>query len=180
MQSLAVGVHDWPAFAPKEGYYPEDLPPEWRLGYYANEFNSVCIPLSALPEEKDERAEWLDSLPAGFRLSLQATGNTDLSRLPRADEIGDAIPAWLLLPPGLEMPRTEWRRLGTGIWRPGSDTASPVALLPADPDPASQRQHIDSWLACPSSVGATDLWLESGADAASLSALRQLVELMGL
>lgn len=27
-------------------WYPEDLPPEWRLGYYANEFQVVLIPES--------------------------------------------------------------------------------------------------------------------------------------
>lgn len=50
------------------GYYPDDLPPEWRLDYYANEYDAVVVPAESwrgLPQA--QLLEWLEDTPQDFR-----------------------------------------------------------------------------------------------------------------
>jgi hypothetical protein len=46
--SLLIGACGWSHAAWSGSYYPDDIPPDWRLGYYANEFPVVLV----------TRAEW--------------------------------------------------------------------------------------------------------------------------
>ncbi len=62
--SLLVGALASDNFS-LQGFYPDDLPEDWRAGFYANEFRTVCIPLAEFPEDEDRLEEWLD-LPDGF------------------------------------------------------------------------------------------------------------------
>lgn len=41
---LIVGAYGWDYDAWSGDFYPDDLPVEWRLSYYANEFNGVLVP----------------------------------------------------------------------------------------------------------------------------------------
>ena len=45
--SITLGVSNWQDFAADGGYYPDDLPQDWKLSYFANEFSSACLNLSA-------------------------------------------------------------------------------------------------------------------------------------
>ncbi|MDH5218225.1 MAG: hypothetical protein OEX19_11040, partial [Gammaproteobacteria bacterium] len=38
------GIRDWECPSLLHEYYPEDLPPDWRLDYYANEFTALAVP----------------------------------------------------------------------------------------------------------------------------------------
>jgi len=40
---VLVGSVGWQHLAWQDSYYPEDLPPDWRLGFYANEFALAVI-----------------------------------------------------------------------------------------------------------------------------------------
>ncbi len=40
---LLIGSAGWQHPEWENSYYPEDLPPDWRLGYYANEFSLAVI-----------------------------------------------------------------------------------------------------------------------------------------
>ncbi len=53
-------------------FYPDDLPPEWRLGYYANEFPGVLVPEAFWSGVAgDEWSDWCDELPDGFCFYLE-------------------------------------------------------------------------------------------------------------
>lgn len=56
-------------------FYPDDLPPEWRLAYYANEFRAVVVP-AALWRAADTAmaAQWVADTAEGFRFLLEADG----------------------------------------------------------------------------------------------------------
>ena len=63
-KTIRVGACDWDHAHWQESFYPDDLPEDWRLTYYANEFSCVLV-----PEDKWQDAdleEWEDSVPDGF------------------------------------------------------------------------------------------------------------------
>jgi len=63
---VLIGAHGWLHKAWKEEFYPDDLPREWQLGFYANEFPVVILPASYWYLGKEAVKEWLeetDELP---------------------------------------------------------------------------------------------------------------------
>ena len=53
-------------------FYPDDLPEEWRLCYFANEFSSVLLPRATwMGVADDVVTEWAADLPAQFRIYLE-------------------------------------------------------------------------------------------------------------
>jgi hypothetical protein len=56
----------------EQGFYPEDLPEDWRLPYYSNEFRAVLVPTEDWRLVTDEMLEeWLDEVPEGFQFFLE-------------------------------------------------------------------------------------------------------------
>ncbi|MGD8514629.1 MAG: hypothetical protein PVF52_03375, partial [Granulosicoccaceae bacterium] len=62
----------------EQGYYPDDMPAEWQLGYYANEFRAVLV---APPADSAEVEIWLDDVDDGFGFCL------DLRHVPLESQI---------------------------------------------------------------------------------------------
>ena len=56
---ILIGANDWRHPQWLAGFYPDDLPEDWQLGYYSNEFPVVLLPADAWPTVKDEIEEWL-------------------------------------------------------------------------------------------------------------------------
>lgn len=55
---ILIGSLGWQHDAWQDAFYPEDLPSEWRLGYYSNEF-----PLAVITDnERRDEAQLLESL----------------------------------------------------------------------------------------------------------------------
>lgn len=68
---LLIGAYGWQQPPMIEQFYPEDMPEEWRLSFYANEFPAVLVPFDEWSVVEDELEEWLD-VPEGFRFFLEA------------------------------------------------------------------------------------------------------------
>ncbi|PKM45781.1 MAG: hypothetical protein CVV05_05845 [Gammaproteobacteria bacterium HGW-Gammaproteobacteria-1] len=66
-------------------FYPDDLPPEWRLAYYANEFRAVVVP-AALWRGADAgtAAQWATDTAEGFRFLLEAAAGAPPAALVQA------------------------------------------------------------------------------------------------
>jgi len=61
---LIVGAYGWDHVDWQGVFYPDDLPEDWRLTYYANEFKSVYVPQSVwLHASIDDIEEWADGTP---------------------------------------------------------------------------------------------------------------------
>ena len=76
---LATYGWDGPAWST---FYPEDLPAEWRLDYYSNEFDSLVIPAGEWAAATiDEAGEWLAQAPDGFRFYWEIDSVDGASRL---------------------------------------------------------------------------------------------------
>jgi hypothetical protein len=72
--SIQVAARGWEFPAWSGDYYPQDLPAEWRLAYYANDFSLLLVPqarwVGAAPELG--RA-WCDEVSETFRFYLELT-----------------------------------------------------------------------------------------------------------
>jgi len=64
--SMEIAAYGWqsPAW---NGFYPDDIPDDWRLDYYANEFYAVVVPWAAWRRADDEvLLGWQGQVPDGF------------------------------------------------------------------------------------------------------------------
>jgi len=65
---IHVGACNWQHNAWSGSFYPEDLPEEWRLTYYANEFHTVLVPVSVAKNlNKEKIQEFCDDVGDEFK-----------------------------------------------------------------------------------------------------------------
>jgi hypothetical protein len=87
-RQLLIAARGWDHDAWMGSLYPEDLPWEWRLPYYANEFRAVLVPFGSWVAAPAETAlRWRNETHANFRFFLELPAGTapakDLSRFRR-------------------------------------------------------------------------------------------------
>lgn len=71
---LLVGAEGWEHPDWGGQFYPDDLPPEWRLTYYANEYRQVLLPFASWHTADEEQfGGWCDDVPERFRFVLDVT-----------------------------------------------------------------------------------------------------------
>ncbi len=72
---IAIGAWGWAHAAWLGGFYPEDLPPEWRLTFYSNEFDAVGLDADAwLAPDIETLRGWVGDTREGFRFFLGLSG----------------------------------------------------------------------------------------------------------
>ena len=104
---VRIGCRGWSRTPWAQAYYPEDMPDDWRLAYYANEADCVVVPVGEWRgTDADQVAVWAGEVGERFRFFLDA---------------GEAGPD-----PGLSAALGE----AFGGWLVGADTGAPGALLP--------------------------------------------------
>lgn len=110
---LRFGTLDWRCPAWQATYYPEDLPADWRLGYYANELPAVLLAAPAwLAEDDATLAAWAAEVHDDFRFYLLADAAQDAAvQQRRAGVLGERLGG--LLWPGVPAPG--------GCWAPQAD-----------------------------------------------------------
>lgn len=75
---LLIGTRGWAHTSWTPEFYPEELPPEWRLTFYAHHFGAVLVPPGDWMEAPVERLEqWLMDTGASFRLVLELPEGRD-------------------------------------------------------------------------------------------------------
>jgi len=57
MARVRIGTIGWLFDSWDSGYYPEDIPQEWKLGYYANELTAVVVPEEQWKQAESEQLE---------------------------------------------------------------------------------------------------------------------------
>jgi hypothetical protein len=79
-------------------FYPDDLPPEWRLSYFANEFSAVLVPQYAWEgEDKVPLGGWVDDVSDGFRFFLELAEPIEFSvARKRFDILGENLGGFVL------------------------------------------------------------------------------------
>ncbi len=87
---LIVGAYGWDHVDWQGVFYPDDLPEDWRLTYYANEFRSVYVPQSVwLHASMDDIEEWADGTPDEFYFFLELKGNNGNAKF--TDDVSQRI-----------------------------------------------------------------------------------------
>ncbi len=200
--SISVGLFDWTRFAGANQYYPEDLPGDWRLDYFSNEFESCCIDLAAVEKKPDQLREWIEDVDDSFELCFALSSDQHLSLFEQvAGEVDGGRVYALILDVAATEPAIQQlaqggrtatighlqaikiRRLAD-LWRPETATSqADFALMPCTDDVHQLRVWVETWTQEMDGIqdeGRATLWLPAyEADARQLMALRQLVELMG-
>lgn len=77
---LKVGTYDWIHPEWQSEFYPEDLPEDWQLSYYANEFSVVLVPEVKWSAKDVDLEEWSDDVPENFLFYLQCKQLPDNAR----------------------------------------------------------------------------------------------------
>ena len=69
--TIALGAWDWRHAAWNGRFYADDLPPEWYLTFYSNEFDAVGLSAAGwMNPPLWELEQWLEDTHAGFRFHL--------------------------------------------------------------------------------------------------------------
>lgn len=178
-ENIRVGVYDWEKFAVKGTFYPPDMPLEWRLAFFANEFETACLRLTDERLRQPIDFEWLQDLAEGFRLYFtMPTTDCGQSELLLQQEHFKSV----ICQAGIASDHQFID--ATQCWTPQSPQTSACALLPGDATLADYRRWIDRWqepLVTDQGQQPSLLWLQGEtAYAGKLSEVRTLVELMGL
>jgi hypothetical protein len=72
---IEVIARDWDRPDWRGPFYPDDLPEDWRLTYFANGFESVLVPAARWRSVQPARlAQWAKDVPARFRFYLELDG----------------------------------------------------------------------------------------------------------
>ncbi|MBK1716067.1 hypothetical protein [Thiocystis violacea] len=73
---------------PGDDFYPDDLPEDWRLAYFSNEFPAVLVPFPRWRDADRARlAQWAMDVPPDFRFYLEAeSGRPDARDWARLSE----------------------------------------------------------------------------------------------
>jgi hypothetical protein len=95
---LFIGARGWDYDAWAGGFYPEDLPREWRLAYYAHEFRAVLVPFEAAMASSGQTVlTWLEDTPDAFRFFLELKTIPGLgSELPKFRPLAQRLGGFLL------------------------------------------------------------------------------------
>ena len=135
MTEVLTGAADWRTVEWRDSYYPGDLPEEWQLAYYANEYGTTLIDCREYmePQRLEALAEMLEDCAYSFRpiLRVHADANTPaevshfmqwLNQLDEHIGTGRLAGVWL----SLDMTSLEESRLLA--WRAAVPEKLPVAL----------------------------------------------------
>lgn len=107
-QTINVGAYGWLHPHWINSFYPEDLPADWRLGYYSNEFNTVLVPSFYWREQYlADCAALLDDVHSGFQFFIECDDRifdmVSLLELTEALNILKPQLSGLVFPGGLQM-----------------------------------------------------------------------------
>jgi hypothetical protein len=154
-------------------FYPDDLPAEWRLSYFANAFGAVLVPLDLWRRADPEvLAGWAADVPDGFGFYLEtAAAPTQQERSRAAESLSTRLRGWVSLAGSRTADLPAW----------GHPDGAPLArLAPADLI-ATPRAAL-TWLSTlQSDAGARGaLAILSDSPAEGLRRWQELVLLAGL
>lgn len=150
IHKLIVGARGWDHSGWNDIFYPGDLPEDWRLSYYANEFSGVLVPESVWrAADPGIFAEWCDDVADNFLFFLELSDSQALNRLPGAAYQEMFGPHW------------------------GGVPDTHMALVPADEkwDLRRLRERFDELIAQPRGVTAPAFFLSG--DPPSIDRMRE-------
>lgn len=181
---LRLGARGWQHPHWQSTFYPIDLPHDWQLGFYANEFTALLVPAQYWPQNY-EVEQWCDDVSARFRFYLEYSAVDDEQTfVARCRDFGPLLggvisdidrsmdldcPLYVL--PNSDQPLT--------LLKAVNDKAATLAMIKlGDADLRQQRQWLDN-LHLQSENLAAVLVSDNELAIEKLQSLKTLIELMG-
>ena len=183
-ENLTVGAYGWRHHHWQTNFYDQDLPEEWQLAFYANEFSSVLIPSSYLDASRNI-AQWCDDVNDQFRFYIEWPQHEQDGLFDEVMTMGDKLGGILLnLDAHLEVscPVYDWHENdgNTAIWEVSSPQKTDLAVLElGQSDLRLQRQWLESFVEDSEASAKALLVSDIDLDIKKLRDLKTLVELKG-
>ncbi|SIO02148.1 hypothetical protein SAMN05443662_1178 [Sulfurivirga caldicuralii] len=191
LENIEVGARGWAC----QDYYPEDLPEEWQLDYYANAFSALLVPQAQWASwgvdgweafaESADTLRWIGFEWLGGDASIHERLLAGLAQLEQdgATEVGvlvleGACPA---LPEYVGV--TCKGAVAQGEWQWQALSGAPLGVVEVLPqDLKAQRRLLEDFAASlpDKNSGAPFIVVQGCANIAQLKQFKQLVELLGL
>ena len=90
---VLVGASGWQHAAWRGAFYPDDLPEDWQLPYYATRFQAVWLPAASWQDASDATWEtWLHDSHDGFHFVLEPAAGA--RAVPASARVRLATPEW--------------------------------------------------------------------------------------
>jgi len=184
--NLKLGCYGWNQAHWGGSYYPEDLPEDWRLSYYANDYGCVLVPADYCLH--DDIEDWLDEVHEAFRFYFEWPQDPALqAAVVSASEIlqpqlgGILVDAFIA---GLDVEQFIYQQKQSDItiWQPGMAQSSNVAGLETikDIDLRQQREYLQAFDQACNHKAAAILIKDQHCDHQTLTQMQQLIEMLGL
>jgi uncharacterized protein YecE (DUF72 family) len=71
--SLTLAAYGWSPMDWGKAFYPDDLPKDWRISYYGNEFKTVLLTAQDWMQTAVQASHWQSDLPADFSFYVEIT-----------------------------------------------------------------------------------------------------------
>ena len=160
LADVVVGAQGWSHSHWLDSFYPDDIPDDWRLGFYANEFNTLLLPFPVWRDAIDELDEQLEDTPEDFHLYLVLPAT--LQDLPRSlQQFSERVTGLVCMADD------------PAVWQAQAADCG-VALYVAQRGEGLVFQRFTS----PGSGGSCELVLVSGSNIPDLAAMREQLELI--
>ncbi|MCW9012651.1 MAG: DUF72 domain-containing protein [Gammaproteobacteria bacterium] len=96
LNNLQVGAYGWRHERWLNNFYPDDLPPDWQLGFYANEFSAVLIPAHYWLDDDCDAEQWLNEVYEQFRFYVECPDDATAEKIKQqAALLGDQMAGFL-------------------------------------------------------------------------------------
>jgi len=185
-ESLKVGSYGWRHDHWQPEFYDNELPEDWRLTFYANEFSAVLVPASYLDESRDIE-QWCEDVHQDFRFYIEWPQQPDApdSLLQELESMGDQLGGILLssdIQLNTDVPVYNWHgeNHGSAIWQPDHATKSELAVLAIEHyDLKQQRQWLEAFMKDSEGSGRAVLLTDAALGIKNLHELKTLIELKG-
>ena len=81
---VLIGACGWQHNEWTGEFYPDDLPEEWQLGYYGNEYQVVLVPADYWSADLDTYEQWLEEGDESLRMICEWPGKATQEQIDRA------------------------------------------------------------------------------------------------
>ena len=191
--SCSVGAWGWrhPEWE-KDVFYPDDLPEDWQLSYYSNEFDLLVVPASYW-SFAEEGEDWLDEVDDDFVFYiewpfLQLTSQQDYLKCAEwCRQLGEQLAALLVNDNDwqqLDTEKQEWFKTATDdflVQYYGDESVTDSKILLLHSDSTENLRDLGDRLKklLPSSAIEHIVLADEKVDIKRLKELNTLVELLG-
>lgn len=187
-QGLRVGAYGWQHEHWLSEFYPEDLPKDWQLSYYANEYSTVLVPANYWQSEIWSPEQWQEDVPEHFMFFIECPKLDDYDDfLEEVSFLGNQLGGIIVddqIVLETNYPVYCWHdenNKARSIWQINHHVNSDVACMQLnDTDLKTQKEYLAQFAKDSNGKPETVILLDENVPIKRLNEFKTLIELMGL